>query len=71
MSLALDLFADVEFSGAINARFTVLFTALEVFVPKTSSRLVLLHIGLRTHLITNKARFGQKRHARAGKPPGT
>jgi hypothetical protein len=38
LGLALELFADVEFAGATNSQFVVLFTALEVLVPKATSR---------------------------------
>jgi hypothetical protein len=36
LSLAVELFADVEFVGGTNARFIVLFTALEVLLPRKS-----------------------------------
>jgi hypothetical protein len=37
-SLAVELYANHQFAGERNARFIVLMTALEILVPKTSSR---------------------------------
>jgi hypothetical protein len=38
LALAVELFSDVEFVGGINARFVVMFTALEVLVSSKSKR---------------------------------
>lgn len=36
--LSLELFSELEFAGGMNAQFVMLLTALEVLVPKTSSK---------------------------------